>query len=77
MSSNHPSDQPQGVVAEWLSRMTRNHIPSGASVRIWPTSSFFPVFVLLAFAYHRAIRDKEGSLRAHFFIPLRDRKTST
>jgi hypothetical protein len=28
------------ISAEWLSRMTRNHIPSGASVRIWPTSSF-------------------------------------
>ncbi|KAF1851052.1 uncharacterized protein K460DRAFT_361799 [Cucurbitaria berberidis CBS 394.84] len=27
-----------GVVAEWLSRKTRNLVPSGASVRIWPTS---------------------------------------
>lgn len=35
-----------GVVAEWLSRKTRNLVPSGASVRIWPTSFFFAaVFV--------------------------------
>ena len=30
-----------GVVAEWLSRKTRNLVPSGASVRIWPTSTLF------------------------------------
>lgn len=28
----------EGAVAEWLSRMTRNHIPSGAHVRIMPAS---------------------------------------
>jgi hypothetical protein len=33
----------QGIVAEWLSRKTRNLVPSGASVRIWPMSLFFVV----------------------------------
>jgi hypothetical protein len=32
-----------GIVAEWLSRKTRNLVPSGASVRIWPMSIFFAV----------------------------------
>ena len=32
-----------GVVAEWLSRKTRNLILSRASVRIWPTSLFLPL----------------------------------
>ena len=39
MCSNH-TGVALGVVAEWLSRKTRNLVPSGASVRIWPTSSF-------------------------------------
>ncbi|KAH5833314.1 hypothetical protein HBI94_021260 [Parastagonospora nodorum] len=30
-----------GVVAEWLSRKTRNLVPSGAQVRILPTSFLF------------------------------------
>ena len=42
---------PSGVVAEWLSRKTRNLVPSGASVRIWPTSGekffFFCVWGVL------------------------------
>lgn len=40
---SHQPRQPIGVVAEWLSRKTRNLVPSGASVRIWPTSFFLGV----------------------------------
>ena len=42
-SSKQQKQQKRGVVAEWLSRKTRNLVPSGASVRIWPTSIFLLV----------------------------------
>lgn len=35
-----------GVVAEWLSRKTRNLVPSGAQVRILPTSFFVLLYLL-------------------------------
>jgi hypothetical protein len=37
-----------GALAEWLSRMTRNHIPSGAQVRVLQASqiAFFLLFYL-------------------------------
>ena len=36
--SNPIKEHLTGVVAEWLSRKTRNLVPSGAQVRILPTS---------------------------------------
>jgi hypothetical protein len=45
-SSNTSDEQPHGALAEWLSRMTRNHIPSGAQVRVLQASqiAFFLLF---------------------------------